>query len=411
MAKKPRSDFLNLSILATAVLAVPFALAGNAWAAEPYRLGVSDKINVRVVAWQAAETELEEWTAVGGEYFVGPTGTTAFPFVGETESAGKSTTELADTLSKGLQQALGLPTAPNVSIEIAEFGPIYVTGDVQNPGEYKFAPGLNVIKALSLAGGERRTTDTSSRAEKEVISANGTYDVLRDEHLRLLARRARLNAELANQDQITMPPELASQPDAEALIAVEQAVLEAHKRQTTSQISAIESQSSLVAREVETFQQKRESTERQLGLAQEQLTNVRALADDGLTLVSRVSTLETNVAELESRLLDIDMAVLQGRQDIGDSERERAEIEDNRVSELTQELQEVDAALAAAVLKISTQDSLIREAVSFSGIQIAGAQTATYSYAIIRQDEEIQADATTAVQAGDVVVARLVLSQ
>ena len=139
------------------VLAGLLVLTGHAAAAEPYKLGVSDKILVKVVEWKAAESKFEEWEPLGGEYMVGPTGTTSFPFVGETESAGKTTTELAATLSSGLQQSLGLTSPPNVTIEIAEFGPIYVTGDVQSPGEYKFSPQLTVIKALSLAGGERRT--------------------------------------------------------------------------------------------------------------------------------------------------------------------------------------------------------------------------------------------------------------
>ena len=387
-------------------------LTGGVSAAEAYRLGVADKIRVRIVEWQAADSKFEEWTALGGEYVVGPTGTTAFPFVGETESAGKSTTELAGALSEGLRTSLGLISAPNVTIEIFEFGPVYVTGDVQAPGEYKFAPGLNVIKALSLAGGERRSADASGRAEKELISVNGTFDVLREQHVRLLARRARLDAELANAAEIAVPEALAEEPTAESLIAVEQGVLQAHVRQMNSQVTALDGRVALLTREVESFEQKRQSVERQLQLAQEQLANVRELADDGLTLVSRVAALETNVADFESRLLDIDTAALQARQDIGEAEQERAELADVRVSELTLERQDVDGQLAELALKIGTQQGLIREAVAYSGVQVtSGQQVPSYSYTIIRQGEEIAADMTTQVQAGDVVVARLALAE
>ncbi|UXN72609.1 polysaccharide export protein [Devosia sp. A8/3-2] len=146
-----RPNVLRHGVLA---MGLAVALTAAAAAAEPYTLNVSDKINVRVVQWKAAESTFEEWTALGGEYIVGPSGTTAFPFVGDVESAGKTSRDLARELADGLKQSLGLVVSPNVSIEIAEFAPIYVAGDVQSLGEYKFLPGLTLIKALSSAGGE-----------------------------------------------------------------------------------------------------------------------------------------------------------------------------------------------------------------------------------------------------------------
>lgn len=413
MAKTIHAGFDRLmSLWRVVVMAGLLVPATNAMAQEGYRLSVSDRIQVRVVEWRAAEGLFQEWTALGGEYRVGPTGTTAFPFVGETESAGKTTTELADLVSEGLKQSLGLITPPTVSIQVLEFGPIYVTGDVQAPGQYLFSPGLNVIKALSLAGGERRIADVNARADRELISANGQYQVLREGYLRLLARRARLDAELAGADDITMPAELAEHEDAEALIAVELAVLEAHARQQTSQTSALQDEVALLNRQIETLEQKRASLERQLDLAQEQLANVRDLAEGGLTLVSRVASLETNVADLQGRLLDIDTAILQARQDIGNAGRQQAQLVDTRVSDLTLERQQVDGQIADLALQLATQEGLLREAVAFSGVA-AGQEraVASYTYTIVREGEEIPADVTTEVEAGDVIIARLELAR
>ncbi len=414
MAKARRAGFAGLSVLlAGPIAACLMALPASAQQSEPYRLSVSDKLVVRVVEWKASEALFEEWTALGGEYLVGPTGTTAFPFIGETESAGKTPSELADAVGKGLQESLGLITAPTVSIQIAQFGPIYVTGDVQSPGEYQYSPGLNVIKALSLAGGERRTTDSTGRAERDVLTSSGQYDVLREQYLRLLVRRARLDAEIAGAGEITVPEEIAQSEDAQALVAAEQAILEANSRQLNSQTTALQDQVALLDRELETFTQKRTTLERQLGLAEEQLSNVRNLADEGLSLVSRVSSLESNVADFQGRLLDIDTAVLQARQDIGEADRERARLADVRVSDLTAERQEVDGQIAELNLKLSTQEGLVREAVTYSGIAAAsgGQAVATYTYTIVRGGEEIPADTTSEVKAGDVVIARLQVSQ
>lgn len=392
-------------------LALSLILVGGATANEPYLLSVSDKVAVKVVAWKAGEATFEELTALGGEYVIGADGQASFPFVGATQGAGKTTTDLAAALGSELQQALGLPVAPDVTIEIAEYGPIYVSGDVSTPGEYPFAPGLTVIKALSLAGGERRAADAAGRPERELLTTSGALDVLKDEHVRLLVRRARLDAELAGAQTVTLPPELAEVEGGQSLVTAEEAILLARQRQMAAQTTSLDEEVALLTREIETFEQKRTAMERQLEQAREQLGKITQLSDDGLALASRVTALETNVADLEGRLLDIDTASLQARQDIGAAERERAELGDRRISDLSLERQTVDGQIAALALKISSQEKLLQEAALYSGVSVAtGGTQPSYQYTIIREGEEVAAEMSTAVQAGDVIVARLTLA-
>lgn len=392
-------------------LALSLLFAGGAVANEPYLLSVSDKIMVRVVEWKAGESTFEELTALGGEYIIGSDGQASFPFVGATQGAGKSTTELAATLGAELQQALGLTAAPDVTIEVAAYGPVYVSGDVNTPGEYPFAPGLTVIKALSLAGGESRAADAGGRPERELLTTSGALDVLKDEHQRLLVRRARLDAELAEAQTVTLPPELADVEGVQALVTAEEAILLARQRQMAAQTTSLDEEVALLTREIETFEQKRAAMERQLAQAREQLGKITQLSDDGLALASRVTTLETSVADLEGRLLDIDTATLQARQDIGDAERERSALGDVRISDLSLERQTVDGQIAALALKISNQEALLQEAALYTGVEVeTGGTQPTYSYAIIRAGEEIAADMSTSVQPGDVIVSRLALA-
>jgi len=392
-------------------LALTLLFVTGAGAAEPYLLSVSDKITVKVVEWKAGESTFEELTALGGEYTIGADGQTSFPFVGATQGAGQTVTELATTLGGKLQQALGLPVAPDVTIEITTYGPVYVSGDVNTPGGYPFAPGMTVIKALTLAGGERRTADAASRPERELLTTSGALDVLKEEHLRLLVRRARLDAELAGTETIALPPELADVEAAKSLLAAEQAIMLAHQRQMTAQTTSLDGEVALLTRQIETFEQKRTAMEQQLAQAQEQLAKITQLSDDGLALASRVTSLETSVADLQSRLLDIDTASLQAHQDIGVAERERSQLGDVRVSDLTLERQTVDGEIAELALKITNQSALLQEAAVYSGVQVqTGGTLPTYSYAIIRDGQEIAADESTAVHAGDVITARLTLS-
>ena len=134
------------------------------------------------------------------------------------------------------------------------------------------------------------------------------------------------------------------------------------------------------------------------------------MADDGLALVSRVASLQTNVADLEARLLDTQTAALQAQQDIAAANREQARLTDQRISDLSLERQTVDGQISALALKIATQRGLVQEAALYTGASVPGDAAPSYSYAIIRNGEEIAADLGTPLVAGDVVVARLTLT-
>jgi polysaccharide export outer membrane protein len=50
---------------------------------------------------------------------------------------------------------------PHVSVTIDEYRPFFIQGQVQKPGGYPYQPGLNVRKAVSIAGGFRERASTS----------------------------------------------------------------------------------------------------------------------------------------------------------------------------------------------------------------------------------------------------------
>ena len=197
-------------------------------------------------------------------------------------------------------------------------------------------------------------------------------------------RRARLDAELADQDQIPVPPELADHPDLEALLAAETAILEAQQRQAEAQSTSLTDEVNLLTSQIEAFQQKQTGTQGQLEVARDQLDKVTALSDDGLALSSRVASLQTNVADLEARLLDSQTASLQAQQDIAAVEREQSRLSEQRIADLTLERQTVDGQIGASQLKIATQKGLVQEAALHTGAEVPGETAAAYRYAIIR---------------------------
>ncbi|TGV39505.1 hypothetical protein EN811_26570 [bacterium M00.F.Ca.ET.168.01.1.1] len=88
-------------------------------AAEDYRLGPQDKLNIGVAAWQTVDGTFRDWSAINGEYSVGPGGTLSVPFVGSLQAAGKTTAEIASAIGLALQRKLALPDKPEASVEMA----------------------------------------------------------------------------------------------------------------------------------------------------------------------------------------------------------------------------------------------------------------------------------------------------
>ena len=43
--------------------------------------------------------------------------------------------------------------AANVSVEVLNFRPFYIVGEVRQPGSYQFVPGMTVLNAVALGGG------------------------------------------------------------------------------------------------------------------------------------------------------------------------------------------------------------------------------------------------------------------
>ena len=79
-------------------------------------------------------------------------GKIALPFLGEVEAAELSLSELRRHLEE-LLVANNVVERPDVIVSVAEYGPIYLDGDVAKPGEYRFHPEMTVRTAIALAGG------------------------------------------------------------------------------------------------------------------------------------------------------------------------------------------------------------------------------------------------------------------
>jgi protein involved in polysaccharide export with SLBB domain len=132
---------VTLSACATGAPAIPQGSVEPLPQTTEYRLGPGDRLRVSVF-------NREELT---GEFTVGTLGRISYPLVGEVEAAGRTVPEFTNQLSQQLRN--GYVRDPIVSVEIAQYRPFYILGEVNRPGAYPYSPGMTVMGAVATAGG------------------------------------------------------------------------------------------------------------------------------------------------------------------------------------------------------------------------------------------------------------------
>ena len=404
---QPRSRFVFhflSAALGLLLLAVPLASAR----ANDYRLDVMDKLRIRVAEWQTAEGAVRDWSTVTGDYTVGAAGTISLPFLGELLASGKTTAEVAEEVGTKMQLLFGLRDRPSASVELAQYRPIYLAGEVQAPGEYPYAPNMTVLKAISLGGGLRRG-EPGQRFARDFIRAEGDSSVLVAERNRLLVRRARLQAEIAGSAAIAMPAEIKDMPEAAELLASETDLMKTRDKRLKLQLTALSDLKTLLRNEIESLAKKSETQSRQLKLVESDREKVYNLTEKGLTVSSRRLAIEQQVADLQAGLLDIDTASLKAKQDVSKASQDETDLKNDRDAQLAQELQNTERELDTIALKLGTSRDLMAEAMmqSAEAATVAKQAVASVSYSIVREKDgkasEIQADENTRILPGDVV--------
>lgn len=409
----PRRFRVRASAAGMALGLVLGLLQGGPARADEYRLDVLDKLRIRIVEWQTAEGAVRDWSALGGDYAVGASGQISLPLVGELPVAGKTTAEVAAEIGERMQKLFALRDLPSASVELAQYRPIYVAGEVQAPGEYPFAPNMTVLKAISLGGGLRRG-EAGQRFARDFIRADGDSSVLMAERHRLLIRRARLQAEIAEREKIVPPGELKDAPDLTDLVESETALMESRDRRQKVQLTALADLKALLQNEIDSLAKKSETQARQLSLVEDDLKKVDSLAEKGLTISSRKLSLEQRVADVQASLLDIDTASLKAKQDASKAKQDETNLKNDWDAMLAQELQNTERELEAVTLKLATSQKLVSEALLQSvgaAATLENGSGADIAYLIVREKNgkatEISVDETTQVLPGDVVKVQL----
>ena len=116
-----------------------------------YRVGAEDVLEISV--WR--EDTLKK------EALVMPDGGISYPLIGDVQAAGRTVREIREEITKRLDKYIPDPV---VSVTVLKTGSqrIYVLGKVGKPGEFPVGRYVDVLQALSMAGGLTPFADSSN---------------------------------------------------------------------------------------------------------------------------------------------------------------------------------------------------------------------------------------------------------
>jgi len=120
-----------------------------ALANAPYRLQPGERIRITIFGE----------AGLSGDYQIDPSGFLSLPLVGTVKAAGITESDLQQQLVQRYNQEY--LKNPKITVSVSEFRPFYIVGEVEKPGAYPYASGLNVLSAIAIAGG---TTYRASRS-------------------------------------------------------------------------------------------------------------------------------------------------------------------------------------------------------------------------------------------------------
>jgi polysaccharide export outer membrane protein len=107
----------------------------------PYTLWPGDKLKIAV--FQEAQ--------LTGEFQIDERGSFTYPLVGQISARGLTIEQLREMLAARL--AAGYIRNPSITIEVLNYRPINIMGEVKRAGQYPYQPGITLHDIPAIAGG------------------------------------------------------------------------------------------------------------------------------------------------------------------------------------------------------------------------------------------------------------------
>jgi polysaccharide export outer membrane protein len=176
-----KTSILNF-IFTLILLALPLQNINASGTNNQYRLDAGDQVKLTVFGHQD----------LSGEFVVSQSGYLSLPLIIAVKVVGLTLEEVVAAIISKLKPDYLLN--PKVNVEVLNFRPFYIIGEVNNPGSYPYVSGMTVINAVAMAGGY---TYRAKKSKTSIIRENSSNK----------------DNKLANIDTIILPGDIIEIPE------------------------------------------------------------------------------------------------------------------------------------------------------------------------------------------------------
>lgn len=364
---------------------------------------------------------------LGGDLAVEVDGFVSVPLIGRVAAVDRDLADVEAEIRVGLSTArysLADPSGESgaiqinprsVTVSMARYRPIFVDGDVRDPGAFEFAPGLTARRAIALAGGyglaALRVADPTLdilelEAKLRELAINEAAESARLERLRIELEAldrdddAKLDADapaagvLASTDLEGLPEverhRLKATLDAESNRSIRLAALLAYRRgQITALREQYESEGAVVSADVKDFER------------------LSAARDTGAVTLRRLADVRRNMLYSTTRQMQAGAELARAELATTELEFEDARVRIERRDAIFEEIGEVSVLLSArrsAMMAARRQIAYLRRAVDGPELGARAELTVIGSPGDIRR---LPLEADAELRPGDLVVVRI----
>jgi protein involved in polysaccharide export with SLBB domain len=342
---------------------------------------------------QEVRLRFSDYANLNGSYRINPDQTVSIPVVGRVAVGGLDAAGLERAIAQKASSITGRQTY--VTVEIAEYRPIYVTGLVNRAGAVQWQPKMTVLQAVASAGGLLR-------------SGPGAFDEVQfrkmvDDQKRSLAAYARAQAELQGSTEIPIPRrlvELVGEKEAAALIEGQSKILLARSSALKTQLKVLGESKDLAVQELAALREQKKRLTEILGLRREHGERIDQLFAKGLAVTDVVLQQKLELSSLEERSANLSVAIVRIQSTISDFDRQMSNATNARRGELESELMNLDHTISQTELELTgrTDSKQAR-----GRANAAAALTYAVTRASAAGTTDIEGNSTTELLPGDVL--------
>jgi polysaccharide biosynthesis/export protein len=402
---------MRKTLVIAAVTIGAFVFTSKLALCAEYRIEVGDTIEFNAAAMPQLKTRST----------VSLDGTITLPLIGQIKAADLSSDELLQAVRQKISSKVFRRKADDgrdvatmlspdeVTVTIGEYRPIYVNGDVSQPGERTYRPGMTVRQAIALSGGYDIMRFRSQNPILEQADFRAEYNSQWTSYVEQQATILRLNAELENKpefdhkamDKTPVPNSVATRiaTIADSQLTASNAIYQKEKAYLES---ALKTEIDRVAALSQQQQKEKEGAD----FDNEEVRRVQDLYDQKTVPITRLLDARRAILLSATRYLQTVAQRGQSERDRDELKSKLAKLDDERRAGALAQLQTAEVRLAT----IRSRLQALGDKLIYTGLvrsQLVRGTGAEPSIVIYRQHgadrSTINADQSAELQPGDVV--------